>query len=178
MKRLVSIALLVFVATFAQAQQRGQQPKKPATKKEQVVHLSAYVRDVALLYIETIERAVDAQTVSAGLSDDQFEVAKAISDRIEMHISTDADKDFYEFGLVSLTDRAKLRAHLAANGLALSGSRDPGAISKRDANDQSFTAAVKQYVRCNSELRTVVKAGEYKGYDSIIKACDPKLLEP
>lgn len=172
------LILIVFLGSFAQSQQSAQAGKKLMVRQSQpIAHLSPYMRETGLLYVETVERAVAPEIVNAQFSDEQFEIAKSIEDRIEMQVATDADKDFYKFGLISFTDRAKLRAHLAAYGLLLAGSREPDASQKKEANDQKFAATVKLYISCDSELRSIIKAGEYKSLEAIIKACDPSLLE-
>ncbi len=150
------------------------------TKKKQdpeLRRLSPYMRDVALLYVETVERAVDPVTVSAELADGQFGIVKSIADRIEMHLAADADKNFYEFGLGPLTDHAQLRATLTKNSLIFAGSRAADARSKMAEIDRRLTDVTKLYVHCDSELRTIIKSGEYNGYESIIRACRPQLLE-
>lgn len=77
-------------------------PSAPTT----IPQLSTYMRDTGLLYIETAEKAVNIMTDldiplerQSDFSEEQFKLLDALEDRIEIHVQTQSDKDFFEYGL-------------------------------------------------------------------------------
>jgi len=85
--------------------------------------ISGYMRDVGLLYLETVERASEidllgggsieggAQGIDAGRRrwDEELKTLKALEDRIDIHVAPQADEDFYERGLKKLRLLAETR---------------------------------------------------------------------
>jgi hypothetical protein len=125
MKTVKLLVMIVLLAGITQAQSA----KKKQPSVVETPHLTSYMRDAGLLYIETVEKAVDIWTdpsmtpnniidkVCAERSEEQFRLLKALEDRIEMHknwasILDDLgapDKQFYDFGLQELKLLARAR---------------------------------------------------------------------
>lgn len=62
--------------------------------------ISGYMRDVGLLYIETVEGAKNIE---------QLQTLRALEDRIDIQTVPEANKDFYERGLKTLRQLAEIR---------------------------------------------------------------------
>jgi hypothetical protein len=126
------------------------------------VQLSSYMRDVALLYIEGIEHGVGIMTDSNipwdsrfELSEQQFKFLDSLDARIEIHTQYQADKNFHSLFLQKLRDLAELDVTFTQQAY-LSPDRQRLEERKRDAE-----TATRDYLHCNSDLRAIIRAGDY-----------------
>jgi hypothetical protein len=161
-------------------------PLYTAAKPPESLALSAYMRDAGLLYIENVEQAVDVMTdgnipfESRGdRSKEQFKLVKALDDRIEIHVESKPDKEFYEHGLQRLRDLGQLEAVTFDLTLDLTRfaklTQNPDDKTKADECLHTTQAKMNSYIRCGMELRTIIKNGEYDP-DELVDRC--KLPEP
>jgi hypothetical protein len=141
-------------------------------KAPESLALSGYMRDVSLLYVENVEKAVDFATdseMSTGnrdaFSEQQFKLLDALEDRIEIHTEKEADKDFFEHGLKRL--RLLAQTYTVTTGLSsrlAAGGRETEGASDRQKAEERLTAAknaIEPYIRCDSYIRRAIKEGEY-----------------
>jgi hypothetical protein len=90
--------------------------------------ISSYMRDVGLLYIETVERPSSIE---------QLQTLRALEDRIDIQTITQEDKQFYEGGLKQL-------GHLAEIRLAESQTRLAGIQSREDQARELMSSANRE----------------------------------
>ena len=137
-----------------------------------VPQLSSYMRDVGLLYIETVERGVDVMVdrdipfeLRRKQSQEQFKLLRGLEDRIEIHTETQADKDFYEYGLKRLSTLGEADAASTDLSFALIDlARITGKLTDQQKAESAVRAAkktIEPYLRCKDYLRPRIKDGEY-----------------
>jgi len=164
MKRVLCYSAVLIVVAPTLAQSPG--PAKPAPAKvkdaPKPARLSTYMRDAGLEYIQAVEDAMEPAADRAGLTGRLLEAANKLGDHIQVHAETQADKDFYIFGLAALWDAASA-IHVFRAGA--SPSADIGQLEE-------------VYVGCRHELRSALKAGEYAGYEALHEACTLKPKPP
>ena len=130
------------------------------------------MRDVGLLYIETVERGVDVMVdrdipfeLRRKQSQEQFKLLRGLEDRIEIHTETQADKDFYEYGLKRLSTLGEADAASTDLSFALIDlARITGKLTDQQKAESAVRAAkktIEPYLRCKDYLRPRIKDGEY-----------------
>lgn len=132
--------------------------------------LSPYMRDAGLLYIETLERASEPSRISRGASDAQFESVKMLDDRIAIHATRIADKEFFEFLKLLQSYAARNAAKFSLIVTLLRGGADPNSEEIKQHKEEE-SAVLQDYVRCKGALREAIKVGQYSGYRALQKAC-------
>lgn len=152
MKRCLAVFLSIcFFASLADAQQRAETKQPPAASKR----LSSYMRDAGLLYIEAVDHAVDPEDIrAAGLRKDAFAAVDSLADRIEIHAESPEDKEFFTSGLQRMRGAAWLTAKLIDVGMS----------------GQQLRDVAKIYITCQTELRDMIKAGQFYS-DALTRAC-------
>ncbi len=143
--------------------------------------LSGYMRDVGLLYIESVESAVGVMTDSeipfdsrGDRSEARFKLVKALDDRIEIHVESKADKEFYERGLQRLRTLGQLDASTIDLSFVLIErarlTQNPDDKTRADECSRIAQAKTKLYITCDTEVRTIIKNGEYDP-DKLLDRC-------
>lgn len=167
-------AVFLLLASFGAAQ-KARSPRPSPTPSPTIQRLSEYMRDVGLLYVEEVELVMDDRFEDRNPDniERRFKGVKAIGDRIEMHLGTAADKDFYTFGLSSLLEDARHYLSLELSSLALIRDQGPEARALKASIDRELPAARKTYTACHAEVRIVIKAGEFRDYKELVQACAP-----
>lgn len=145
-------------------------PDTPAQTKP--LPLSRYMRHVGLDYVETAEKGVDFVSdldirpeKRSSYSDAEFKLLDASEARIEIDLETQADKDFFKYGLKILRSLASTYAARAGYALVLAdvAERTSDPIDQQKAEETSLAAknAITPYVRCKIGLRKDIKDGWY-----------------
>jgi hypothetical protein len=176
--------LVLVIAILTVGTVVGQMAKKKPPVGVKTNRLSSYMRDVGLTYIETVEEGTDIWTkpdVTYSLdvlethSKEQFKILEALDDRIEIHATSRADKDFYEFGLRELRNLGRARADvydltdtLIEHENIHHSSEDYDKRIKQCR--QAARELIDPYSSCDVRLRYAIKDGEF-GLDEIIEHC-------
>jgi hypothetical protein len=157
--------------------------------------ISSYLRNVGLLYIETVEKAFagydDGRDYSAlddaiehnkrdtELRKMYFDSLTQLDDRIEIHSETQADKDFHKYGLKTLrklAEREVVNFQAASARMLMARVTTDSAERARikveaDQFSKATTASIAPYIHCNSGLRSIIKEeGKYK-FEDLFSAC-------
>jgi hypothetical protein len=128
----IAIQLILFpcIGAIAEAAAMRTNPLAQSAAVSVTQSLSSYIRNVGLLYIETVEGAGN---------NDQLQTVRAIEDRIDINSNPQTDKGFYELGLKRLRHLAEIR---------LSNSQTAEAqIHERLANSERKLESIQEGIR-------------------------------
>jgi hypothetical protein len=156
--------------------------------------LSSYMRNVGLLYVETVEKAfkgyddgTDYSVLDAAIqhhkldqmwTKQQFDLIGEMDDRIKINVVGEGDKDFHEYGLKilrKLAERCKSHYEFAGSKILLARvTSEPGERAKLREEADNYSnlgkTEIAPYIRCNSELRALIESGVYQVQD-LLRSC-------
>jgi hypothetical protein len=148
-------------------------PPSPAIPPPSQLLISQYMRDAGLLYVETVEKAFsqalqdhiawmngDRRTQGGVDTGESGDALKALEDRMEIHMSGEADKKFLD--LLELTKSAASTTFLDSLR-----SVDPFYAKHYPAQP----AVAKLFPSCLAQVRVIIREGIYSE-----KICSPELF--